>query len=500
MTTAPPICAWRWRAAPEPWGNRARTGTGVGRSRGEGCAGPGFVTSRERSVVSGAHRHDDHAHTEPPSDVALRVKALKSLLVEKGLVDPAALDALVEIYEHKVGPRHGARVVARAWSDPSFKAWLLRDPTAAIASLGYSGRQGEHMRVVENTPAVHNLVVCTLCSCYPWPVLGLPPVWYKSPPYRSRAVADPRGVLAEFGTELPDDVEIRVWDFDLGGAVPGPAGAAGGDRGLERGGAGGAGDQERHDRGREGEVAGQGERRAMNGGHDLGGMHGLGPIAAEPETASRSSITSGRSACSRSPSRRARSANGPSTSAVMPASASIRPTICATATTRTGWRGSRSWLVERGLVSAEELTSGRAAGPAPSALRARVLAAAEGRRGHGQGRFRRGRDRRAAALCGRRPGARVQPASARPYPRAALRARPQRRRSTSTTARTCFRTSAPKAGARAATSTACGSRQESSGGSRPARRGLRRPVGGLSGACRHERAGSRTTDHPCARR
>jgi nitrile hydratase subunit alpha len=162
--------------------------------------------------VSGDHRHDDHARTEPPSEVALRVKALESLLIDKGLVDPAALDALIEIYEHKVGPHHGARVVARAWSDPSFKEWLLRDASAAMASMGYTGRQGEHMRVVENTPAVHNLVVCTLCSCYPWPVLGLPPVWYKSPPYRSRAVADPRGVLAEFGTELPDDVEIRVWD------------------------------------------------------------------------------------------------------------------------------------------------------------------------------------------------------------------------------------------------------------------------------------------------
>ena len=162
--------------------------------------------------MSGNHQHHDHAHTEPPSEVALRVKALESLLIEKGLVDPAALDELIETYEHKVGPHHGARVVARAWSDPSFKDWLLRDATAAIASLGYAGRQGEHLRVVENTPAVHNLVVCTLCSCYPWPVLGLPPVWYKSPPYRSRAVADPRGVLAEFGTKLPDDVEIRVWD------------------------------------------------------------------------------------------------------------------------------------------------------------------------------------------------------------------------------------------------------------------------------------------------
>jgi nitrile hydratase subunit alpha len=163
-------------------------------------------------VVSAEHHHHGHSHTEPPSDVALRVKALESLLIEKGLVDPAALDALIETYEHKVGPHQGARVVARAWSDPAFKEWLLRDATAAIASLGYTGRQGEHMRVVENTPVVHNLVVCTLCSCYPWPVLGLPPVWYKSPPYRARAVADPRGVLAEFGTALPEDVEIRVWD------------------------------------------------------------------------------------------------------------------------------------------------------------------------------------------------------------------------------------------------------------------------------------------------
>jgi nitrile hydratase len=159
--------------------------------------------------VSGRHTHD---HIEPPSDLVLRVKALESLLVEKGLVDPAAIDLLIDAYETKIGPRNGARVVARAWSDPAFKQALLHDASAAIASLGYGGRQGEHMKVVENTPAVHNLVVCTLCSCYPWPVLGLPPVWYKSAPYRARAVADPRGVLKEFGTELSPDVEIRVWD------------------------------------------------------------------------------------------------------------------------------------------------------------------------------------------------------------------------------------------------------------------------------------------------
>jgi len=164
-----------------------------------------------------AHDHHDHDHDhdhgqEPPSDMALRVKALESLLVEKGLVDAAALDAIVEHFEHKVGPRNGARVVARAWTDPAYKARLMQDATEAIAELGYSGGQGEHMVVVENTPQVHNLVVCTLCSCYPWPVLGLPPVWYKSSPYRSRAVIDPRGVIAEFGTKLAEDVEVRVWD------------------------------------------------------------------------------------------------------------------------------------------------------------------------------------------------------------------------------------------------------------------------------------------------
>lgn len=144
--------------------------------------------------------------------MALRVKALESLLVEKGLVDPAALDAIVDHFEHRVGPRNGARVVARAWTDPAYKARLLADGAAAIGELGYQGGQGEHMVVVENGPAVHNIVVCTLCSCYPWPVLGLPPVWYKSAPYRSRAVIDPRGVLAEFGVTLPEDVEVRVWD------------------------------------------------------------------------------------------------------------------------------------------------------------------------------------------------------------------------------------------------------------------------------------------------
>lgn len=161
----------------------------------------------------GTHGPDHgHDHQAVPSELALRVKSLESLLVEKGLVDPAALDALVDAYEHKIGPRNGARVVARAWVDPAYKRRLLAEPTAAIADLGFGGAQGEHMRVVENTPTVHNLVVCTLCSCYPWPVLGLPPVWYKSAAYRARAVIDPRGILREFGLDIPEHVEVRVWD------------------------------------------------------------------------------------------------------------------------------------------------------------------------------------------------------------------------------------------------------------------------------------------------
>jgi len=162
--------------------------------------------------VSGDHDHD-HAHGGSElSEMDLRVRTLESLLVEKGYVDPAALDRLIETYETKIGPRNGARVVAKAWVDAKFRAWLLEDASAAIASLGFTGRQGEHLIALENTPRVHNMVVCTLCSCYPWPVLGLPPVWYKSAPYRSRAVIDPRGVLREFGVTLPEDVEVRVWD------------------------------------------------------------------------------------------------------------------------------------------------------------------------------------------------------------------------------------------------------------------------------------------------
>jgi nitrile hydratase len=153
-----------------------------------------------------------HEHHSELSETQVRVRALESVLTEKGLVDPAALDALIETYETRVGPHNGARVVARSWTDPEYRARLFEDATAAIAELGYTGRQGEHMIALRNTPEVHNMVVCTLCSCYPWPVLGLPPVWYKSAPYRSRAVSEPRAVLADFGVTLGDDVEVRVWD------------------------------------------------------------------------------------------------------------------------------------------------------------------------------------------------------------------------------------------------------------------------------------------------
>jgi len=159
------------------------------------------------------HDHHDHAHDHSHlDDTALRVRSLQTLLTEKGYIDPAALDILIDTYENKVGPKNGAAVVARAWTDPDYKAWLLDDATQAIASLGFTGRQGEHMVVVENTETIHNMVVCTLCSCYPWPVLGLPPSWYKSAPYRSRAVSEPEAVLAEFGVNLPATKSITVWD------------------------------------------------------------------------------------------------------------------------------------------------------------------------------------------------------------------------------------------------------------------------------------------------
>ena len=170
-----------------------------------------MTSSHEHTGHHHAHDHE-HDHGSELSEMQLRVRALESVLTEKGYVDPAALDLLIETYETKIGPRNGARVVAKAWADPEYKRWLLAESGEAISSLGYVGRQGEHMMVLENTPQRHNMVVCTLCSCYPWPVLGLPPVWYKSAPYRSRAVADPRGVLGDFGVELPAETEIRIWD------------------------------------------------------------------------------------------------------------------------------------------------------------------------------------------------------------------------------------------------------------------------------------------------
>jgi nitrile hydratase subunit alpha len=170
--------------------------------------------SRDPTTPAPDHDHD-HDHPHEPSSLSplqLRVRALESLLTEKGYVDPAALDVLIETYETRIGPHNGARVVARAWADDAYRRHLLADPDAAIAALGYGGRQGEHMVVLENTADRHNIVVCTLCSCYPWPVLGLPPVWYKSAPYRSRVVADPRSVLADFGLILPPTTAIQVWD------------------------------------------------------------------------------------------------------------------------------------------------------------------------------------------------------------------------------------------------------------------------------------------------
>ncbi len=158
------------------------------------------------------HDHHDHPEYSELSPIELRVRALESILVEKGYVDPAAVDAIIQTYETEIGPHRGARVVAKAWSDPGFADWLKRDATAAIASLGYTGRQGEHLVALFNSDSLHNMVVCTLCSCYPWPVLGLPPVWYKSPPYRARAVKEPRAVLAEFGVTVAEGKEVRVWD------------------------------------------------------------------------------------------------------------------------------------------------------------------------------------------------------------------------------------------------------------------------------------------------
>ena len=228
--------------------------------------------------MSGHHdHHHDHDHSEL-SETQLRVRALETVLTEKGYVDPAALDLLIETYEKKVGPRNGARVVAKAWADPAYRARLFKDATPAIAELGFAGRQGEHIVALENTPKLHNMVVCTLCSCYPWPVLGLPPVWYKSAPYRSRAVADPRGVLADFGVTLAEGHRNPRVGFHRRDSLSGGADAARRHRRLERRQARGPGHARFHDRHRPAEAA---EGREMNGAQDLGGTHGHGPV--EPE-------------------------------------------------------------------------------------------------------------------------------------------------------------------------------------------------------------------------
>ena len=180
----------------------------VPRERGEAAS----LYHRRMSGHDHLHDHGDHGDHSELGEMDLRVRALESVLTAKGYIDPAALDVLIDTYQNRVGPRNGAHVVAKAWVDAAFRDWLQRDATAAIASLGFGGRQGEHVQAVFNTPDRHNLVVCTLCSCYPWPVLGLPPTWYKSAPYRSRAVRDPRGVLADFGVSLPEGTEIRIWD------------------------------------------------------------------------------------------------------------------------------------------------------------------------------------------------------------------------------------------------------------------------------------------------
>ncbi len=223
------------------------------------------------------HHHHDHDHSEL-SETELRVRALETVLTEKGYVDPAALDLLIETYEKKVGPRNGARVVAKAWADPAYRERLFTNASPAIGELGYAGRQGEHIVALENTAKLHNMVVCTLCSCYPWPVLGLPPVWYKSAPYRSRAVADPRGVLSDFGVTLPKDTEIRIWDFDRRDSISRGADAPRRHRRLERRETRRTGDARFDDWHRPAEIA---EGFKMNGGQDLGGTHGHGPVKPE---------------------------------------------------------------------------------------------------------------------------------------------------------------------------------------------------------------------------
>ena len=222
--------------------------------------------------------HHDHDHSEL-SETELRVRALETILTEKGYVDPAALDAIIQAYETKIGPHNGAQVVAKAWSDPAFKRALLEDATKAVSTLGHVSRVGDHLVAVENTPQRHNMVVCTLCSCYPWEMLGLPPVWYKAAPYRSRAVKDPRGVLADFGVSLAQGNRNPGMGFDRRDPLPGAADAPRGHRRLERAAARRARDARLDDRHRIPEDAG---RAVVNGVHDMGGMDGFGKVEPEP--------------------------------------------------------------------------------------------------------------------------------------------------------------------------------------------------------------------------
>ena len=371
-----------------------------------------------------AHGHDHEGSTLGEMDV--RVRALETLLTQKGYVDPAALDRIIETYETKIGPHNGARVVARAWTDPDFHAWLLKDATAAIASFGFTGRQGEHMVAVENTPAVHNMVVCTLCSCYPWPVLGLPPVWYKSAPYRAKAVMDPRGVLADFGVTLPEDTAIRVWDSTaevrylvlpmrpqgtsemsedqlaslvtrdsmIGTGLALPPGAAPASAGAKR----------------------------MNSVHDMGGMQGFGPVQPEADEplfhaqweARALAMTVAMGACGQWNIDLSRSARE-----------SLPPAVYLNSSYYEIWlRGLERCCSSAGLVSADELRSGHSLQP-PAARGPR---AARRCRGCGTGRRLPGDPpvRQPCAFCHRRPRACPQYAPGRPHAPAALRARPHR--------------------------------------------------------------------------
>ena len=287
-------------------------------------------------ITTTTHHHHDHDHSEL-SETELRVRALETILTEKGYVDPAALDAIVQAYETKIGPHNGAQVVAKAWTDPAFKQALLDDATKAVGTLGHVSRVGDHLVAVENTPQRHNMVVCTLCSCYPWEMLGLPPVWYKSAPYRSRAVKDPRGVLADFGVSLPKETEIRVWDSTAETRFLVLPMRPDGHRGLERAAARRTRHARLHDRHRLSENAGS---AIMNGVHDMGGMDGFGKV--EPEPNEPMFHTDGKRACWRWCARWAPPAPSTSIRRASIGRRCRRTSISPAPTTRNGFSGSRT--------------------------------------------------------------------------------------------------------------------------------------------------------------